>query len=376
MTVDRPLEEGSDAGSGEGHASARRREFLAAAGGLGVAGLAGCLGLFETESLTTPPVLDDRPDAVYFPTHVEGMKHATTVDVGEYRLALLYSYAHRFWTVSGTDRTKKPAEKDVHLMATLFDPDTETVVSDTGLSMAVERDGDLVAQETVYRMLSQRMGFHYGANFPLDGDGTYDVQVTVGAVDESPRLTGAFEGSFAEPRTASVPFEYTQAERDDIAFENTEDRAGERAATDAMSMGTFPNAVAPSEGALPGRTLGTGSHADAEFVATLSTDAFADRMGAGDDEAYLLVSPRTPHNRMVLPRMGLSATVDSDGTTFDGRLTPTLDHEADYHYGAVVPATDPDTTGVTVSVETPPQVARHEGYETAFLDSGTASLTR
>ncbi len=351
-----------------------RRRFLAAAGSAAAAGAAGCLGLLETESLTTPPVLEDRPEAVYFPTHVEGMVHATTVDVGDYRLALLYSYAHRFWTVSGTERTKKPADKDVHLMATLFDPDTETVVSDTGLSMKIERDGDLVARETVYRMLSQRMGFHYGANFPLDGDGTYDVEVTVGAVAETPRLTGAFADEFGDPRTVTVPFEYSRADRDDIDFEATPDRAGERAAVDPMSMGVVPNAVAPSPGALPG-DVWTGTHADARFVAGVATGDVATRLGAGDGEAYLLVSPRTPHNGMVLPRMGLSATVAAgDETVFEGSLTPTLDHELDYHYGAVVPAADVDALSLTV--ETPPQVARHEGYETAFLTPGEVALER
>ncbi len=359
---------------GDRSATAPRRRFLAAAGSVGAAGLAGCFGLLETESLTTPPVLEERPEAVYYPTHVEGMVHANTVDVGDYRLALLYSYAHRFWTVSGGDRTKKPAEKDVHLMATLFDPDTETVVSDTGLSMKVERDGDLIARETIYRMLSQRMGFHYGANFGLSGDDTYDVTVTVGAVSATPRLTGAFAGDFEAPRTVTVPFEYSEAERDDIPFENTEDRAGERAAVDPMSMGGFPNAVAPSAGDLPGDAW-TGTHADARFVATVVTGETAERLGAGADEAYLLVSPRTPHNGMVLPRMGLSATAEAgDETAFDGALTPTLDHELDYHYGAVVPRADVDA--LTVTVETPPQVARHEGYETAFLTTGEVALER
>jgi len=60
----------------------RRRDFLAGAGGLAAAGLAGCSGLVTTEPAGAPPVLSDRPDAVYFPTHVEGMKMAETGRAG------------------------------------------------------------------------------------------------------------------------------------------------------------------------------------------------------------------------------------------------------------------------------------------------------
>jgi hypothetical protein len=358
----------------DGTATGRRR-FLAGAGAAAAAGLSGCLGLFETESLTTPPVVEDRPDAVYYPGHVEGMAMVDTVEVGDHRLALLYSYPHRFWTVTTTERTRKEPSGDVHLMATLYDDDSDTVVSDTGLSMEIRKDGEFVDQTNVYRMLSQPMGFHYGANFGLDGDGTYEVRVTVGAAGDSPRLTGAFAGDFAEPQTATVPFEYSRSERDDISFERTPDRAGQQTAVDRMAMGDVPTAVAPDAASLPGELLGLRWHADAKHAAALATGDEAARFGAGDGEAYLVVSPRTPYNRLVLPRMGLSATVERGGeTVFEGRLRPTLDDELDYHYGALVPAGPVDR--LTVAIDTPPQVARHEGYETAFLERGAVVYDR
>jgi hypothetical protein len=347
----------------------RRRRFLAGLGGGAAVGLSGCLGLLETESLTTPPVVEDRPDAVYFPSHVEGMGMVTTTELGDYRLALMYSYPHRFWTVTTTERTRKEPTGDVHLMASLYDDDSGTVVSDTGLSMEVLQDGEFVDQTNVYRMLSQPMGFHYGSNFALDGDGTYEVRVTVGAAGDSLRLTGAFAGDFADSRTAAVPFEYSRSERDDLRFERTEDRAGQQIALDRLSMGEVPTAVAPDAEALPGELLGVRWHADAKLAAAVVEGDAAERLGADDGEAYLLVSPRTPYNQLVLPRMRLSATVERGGeTVFDGRLRPTLDDELDYHYGATVPAGAVDR--LTVRVETPPQVARHEGYETAFLTRG------
>ena len=161
----------------------QRRDALRAAGGLAVAGLAGCLdSVLETESAGMPPVLDDRPDAVYLPTHVEGMEMVGSAGSGDYEFALTYSYAHRFWSVTGDEASKHALadEHDVHLMATVWDPETRTVLPDTGLSLEIrDGSGNLVTEEVIYAMLSQRMGFHYGANFGLDGDGSYEVTVSV-----------------------------------------------------------------------------------------------------------------------------------------------------------------------------------------------------
>ena len=122
-------------------------------------------------------MLEDRPDAVYFPAHVEGMAMAGMGAAGDYRFGLMYSYPHRFWNVNGTESslTEIASDDDVHLMATVWDAETRQVLPDTGLSLEIERDGDLVSQEVIYPMLSQPMGFHYGANFGLDGDGEAGV---------------------------------------------------------------------------------------------------------------------------------------------------------------------------------------------------------
>jgi hypothetical protein len=320
---------------------------------LGVASLAGCAGLFETRSVgAAPPLVENRPDAVYTPTHVEGMEMAGTGRRGDYRVAVMYSYPHRFWTVErdgdrlSTAQVEVAPADDVHLMASVWDPETGRVLPDTGLSVEVVRDGDLVTQETIYQMLSMRMGYHHGANFELDGDGTYTVNVSIGGTGI--RRMGAFEGRFGESVTVPVEFEYSQATRDEIPFERLDD-AGEPGAAEPRAMEMMPNATVPATERVPGRVLGEATSGDARFVASRLDVA---------GEPYLAVWAATPYNRLLIPNMRLSAS----GA---GELAPTLHPDLGYHYGARV---DDAGRPVTVSVDSPPFVARHEGYETAFLD--------
>jgi len=343
----------------------RRRSFL---GGLGTAGLvatAGCLasGLFETTTSRAPPLVEPRPTGVYVPTHSESMGMVGTGSVGDLRVRVGYSYPHRFWTIEQdgdgfrAQQVEVAPDDAVHLMATPFDPETGQVIPDTGLSVEVYRDGDLVTQEVIYRMLSQQMGFHYGANFPLDGDGSYEVRVSIAGVD-LPRF-GAFEGRFAEPGTASVAFDYSERDRNDLSYRLLEDEQGQTGALSGMEMA---GGIAPD---LPGDALGRGTVDDVRLVAARVT---ADRFG---DAPYLAVSARTPYNRYVVPRMGLSASVPEAG--FEGRLSPALDPELGFHYGAAVEGLAPDAS-VTATVDVPSTVARHEGYETAFLETGSVEL--
>lgn len=333
-----------------------RRTFLQAGGTLGAAALAGCSSLISTQPAGNPPVIGDRPAAVYYPTHVEGMDMVGMGEGGDYRFGLMYSYPHRFWNVTGSDttRTSIGSGDDVHIMASVWDGETMQVLPDTGLSLTIRRDGDIVFEEVVYPMLSQRMGTHYGANAGLAGDGSYEVTVSVGGM--STRRTGAFEGRFGEPASATIEFDYSQSARDGLSRELTPDRAGERAAVDPANMEMMPTGTAPDRDALPD-VRGSATSGDAEFVV-----GTLDSPPAGIDAAstYLYVSPRTPYNQMTLPAM----TVEAATGSFDGELTRTLDSELGYHYGTVV---DSPGDSVTVTPTVPPQTARHEGYETAFL---------
>ncbi|GAA0678994.1 hypothetical protein ACFQDG_10405 [Natronoarchaeum mannanilyticum] len=353
-----------------------RREFLAAAGAVGAGATAGCAGLFGTEENTEesggePALVEDRPDAVYYPTHREGMKMAGMGMAGDLSVGLMYSYAHRFWTMEagGTNRVDIREEDDVHLMVTLWDADTETVLPvDSGVGLRVERDGEIVSTKSPWTMLSQNMGFHYGDNYALDGDGTYTVTVNPGSITAG--LLGGYEGKFEDPGTAEIEFEYAQATRDTIPFETFEDQQGTEGALDLMPMDNMPVSTVPPRADLPGTVVGEGTSGDADFLATVIEEpAFADA------PAYFAASPRTPYNDIPLPTMGLSATIERDGeAVYDGSLDAALHPDLGYHYGAAVDGVQ-SGDAVTITVDTVPRMARHEGYETAFLQMPPVEFT-
>jgi len=342
----------------------KRRDLLRTGAALsGALTLAGCSKLMETRAAGVPPIPEDRPDGVYVPSHVEGMEMVGTASSGDYVVGLMYSYPHRFWNVNGESVSLTEIDTDdaVHLMASVWDVDTEAVLPDTGLSAEIYRDGSLVSQEAIYPMLSQPMGFHYGANFGLDGEGTYAVRLSVGAM--STRRTGAFEGRFADPATVEIPFEYSEAAKEEIEFRTLDDRVATPGAVDPMGMEALPDSFAPPESTLPGRVLGAATSNDARLVVTA-----LDAPPAGIDAAgtYLAVSARTRYNRMVIPAMGLSGRLERDGeAVYDGEFARTLDPDLGYHYGAVVDDVESGDT-LTLSVTVQPQTSRHEGYETAF----------
>jgi hypothetical protein len=347
-----------------------RRRFLAGAGAAAATGLAGCGSLFETRSARVPPLVEDRPDAVYVPTHVEGMDMVGTATAGDFGVALTYSYPHRFWRVTGADASQVEvgAEDSVHLMATVWDDETGVVVPSRNVSATVS-GGDVDGDETrMWAMLSQNMSVHAGDNVTLDGDGTYEVDVEVRTVEA--RGTGAFADRLTGGETATFSMEFARSTLDELSYERLADREGEAGAVEPMGMDMVPTATVPAAAEFPGTVLGEGERGDARFLAARLAEPPA---GVDGDGPYLAVSARTPYNGYPLPFMGLSATVDRDGeTVFDGRLEPSLDPSLGYHYGAVADVESGDE--LRLSVDTPPQVARHEGYETAFFDTGELSI--
>ena len=366
-----------------------RRQFLTGAAAVGVGGAAGCTDFVETQEVDEdgngarggesgggngggePPVVEDRPDAVYVPTHREGMEMVGTGEAGDYTVGLTYSFPHRFWVVTGTEteRVEVRAEDDVHLMATVWDGETETVLPvGAGLSMEIERDGEFVAEKSPWPMLSQSMGFHFGDNFSLDGDGTYTVRVGIGGTDLA--RFGDFAGRFEERATAEIEFAYSAEERDRIPVERFEDRQGERGALEPMEMNMLPTSVLPAPEDLPGRVVGEGESGDARFVVgAVESPPFV------EEGAYLYVSPRTPYNRVPLPMASLSFRQARDGETIaEGSLREALEPSAGHHYGAPVDGIESGDS-LTVAVDSPPQASRHEGFETAFLEMPDVEAT-
>ena len=354
-----------------GRQTVRRRSFLAAAAGAASVGLAGCSGLLETRSTRSPPLVEGRPDAVYVPSHIEGMHMAGMASAGPYRVALSYSYPHRFWLVTGTDVERVDIESDdtVHLMATVWDRETGVVIPTSSVTLEVARDGETAYDRPPWPMLSQNMGVHLGDNAALPGDGEYTA--TVGVDPLAARATGAFEGRFDEPATADIEFEFSRATLEEVPYRMLDERKGERDAVDPMTMEMVPSGQLPPAAELPGRLLGEATSGDGRFVSTALSAPPAGVEGSG---AYLAVSAQSPYNRYPLPFVGLSARVDRGGErVFDGPLTGTLDPGLGYHYGAAVESIEVGDV-LTLEFGAPPQVARHEGYETAFVDLATATI--
>jgi len=394
-----------------------RRAFLVA-GAAATATLAGCIGgddggngddgnggnggngepsspdVVNASNAPTVPDVEDPPDAVYLPTHRESMQHLETVEAGKYAVMPMLTYPHKFWLVSGTEREEvTPESTGVHLMVTVWDAETREVLPiDTGAQLRVLRDGDLVDQRAPWPMISQTMGFHFGDNIPLPEQGTYTVEFDLTPIGaDTVRTTGAFADRFTEPRTVRFEFEFDRAFRESVndgVVYLDEDRWGDRGALDPMAgmagmngdgMGdggddstddggddtgdeggmemSMPFSALQPADAYPGTELGTPTSGDATFVVRRLSET---RLTDGSS-GYLLVSPRTPYNRVPLADMALSV----EGA-LDGELIQTLDSELGHHYG--IPGDLASGDELTLVVESPPQVARHRGYETAFVE--------
>ena len=358
----------------------RRRRFIGAGvGALSLATLAGCTGGDSDDGNgdggtdggdPTPTDGDGLHDGVYVQRFTDGMAMQGSAEAGDLMVAVMYSAPHRFWRMIGGERKSEPVEDgdSLHLMATVWEPETGTVVPETGLSVEIAPEGGAFDEQVIYPMLSQPMGFHYGANFALEGDGEYAVRVSVGGLNI--RRTGAFKGRFGDPASATVDIVFDEATRQSISEDVRElDSYGDPGAVEPMDM-MMPDGTLPSAESMPGELVGT------ERTDGAVLPLFAVREDPPvDAEAYLAVSARTPYNEYTLPAAGLEATVERGSETrFEGTLERTLDPELNYHYGAALDSLEAGDE-VTVRPVTPPQVSRHRGYERAFLEMESVSYT-
>ncbi|NGM70900.1 hypothetical protein G6M89_18150 [Natronolimnobius sp. AArcel1] len=407
--------------------------------------------------------VDDPPAAVYIPTHREAMRMLEPIEAGEYALAPMLSYPHPFWVIAGggdvedeVERVEPEDGRGVHMMFTLWDAETETVLPvDEGVQIRIERDGEQISDSPLspWPMLSQEMGFHFGDNVVLPEDGTYTVEVTLPPI--SATKTGDLEGRLDDSQTVSFEFVYDDEFREEvIGGVDFLDEVywGEPGALEPMDHGHdadehddhdhsdhddghdghdddhgddghddhgdhddhdehgdhdhddhsghddhddhgdhdehhhVPYSELPPVEAFPGTRLEAGDadadddlngdtpatrdlprSGDAAFLATLLESDH--RLADGDQ--YLLVSPRTPYNRVPLADMSLSVTINDDEET---ALEQTIDDEYGLHYGASLSTAVKPGASVTITVESPPQVARHQGYETAFLEMEPVEL--
>ncbi|SEV96360.1 DUF7350 domain-containing protein [Halobacterium jilantaiense] len=339
----------------------RRRRFLAGLGASGLAASAGCLGFLETEPANRePPLPENRPDEPYYPTHYEGMEMAGTSANGRYRAMLSYTFPHRFWTVTGeeTERVDFESSEDAHLMVSVWDDEAGVALPATSPRIEYTNPDGETGRVNPWQMLSQRMGVHYGDNVELGPDGDYEatVQVSPGGT----RRTDDVQVPDG-PLTFSFSFPFSQGRLNDLEFTDIAgDREGTPGAVDPMGMDAVSAGQTPAAESFPLEVRGTQTAAGAEFVA-----ATADERGTlatGSDETYVAVSVRSAHSRFPLAAATLS--LDAAGDTH--QLVPTLDPELGYHYAAAVPGLG-DGDALTVRQDAASQLARHEGYETAFF---------
>ena len=353
-----------------------RRTFLATTGVLGASSLAGCTGLFKKQSPTSnePPLPENRPNAVYYPTHIEGMQMSGMAKQGDLACALTYTYPHRFWLITGQEKKKVEIQSDdsAHMMPVVWNQKTKIVPPDLNPQVTVTQDGEQVTQLSPWPMLSQPMSFHFGDNIQLPGDGTYQAEVRVGK--PSTKRAGALAEGNPGPATFSFEFEFSQQKLENTMYKDiSSEKEGTKGAVSPMDMEMIPTKQVPKRESLPGTVHGAPTSGDATFVVTTIDDA--SRFGGTESETYLAVSPRTPYNRYMLPLMSLSGTLRRKGTSvFDGILQATIDPELNYHYGAIVSDIQSDDE-LTITVDAPPQTARHEGYEMAFIEMPEMTLT-
>jgi len=336
--------------------------------------LSGCLDRLGFESQSAwrdPPLVEDRPDAVYYPAIVEGMGMYGTTTAGDVGFALMHSYPHRFWNLTGTNQSKVVVQStdSLHLMATVWDTETETVLP-LDISTEISNDDGQVSSTTLWPMLSPNMGFHYGDNVTLPAEGQYDITLSVGPLQAT--RSEPFENRLTESKSATMSFTFDTSETYNLELRRLGEKAGTKGTVELMDMEMIPAPLAPQKSDLPGRLIGEGASGDAYFLAAVVGGET--RFGA-DGQPHLVVSPRTPYNRVVLPRMALRATVKREQQTiFDGPLWESLDPALGSYYGASVDDIESGDS-VRIEIESPPQLARHDGYETAFMDMDPVEFT-
>ena len=317
-----------------------RRAVLAAL----AATAGGCLsrvGFEPTSAWRDPPVVADRPDAIYIPAIIEGMRPLGMVEVGPLTVMLSYSYPHRFYRVTGDARSVVPvdAADSIHLMLSVNATATGVpVVVPSGVTVAIERGGRLVTEEVVYPMIAQQMGVHYGGNIALEGAGSYAIEFTLGGTQlETDGLLGTTAVS------DRVTFTFDPAALGEISIAYPTD-AGARGAMPAGPMGQRQQLPEPLAAPAGWARLGTAPMGDLRLV------------GFTDAEERLRVVAMTRYNRYPMPMLSLQAG--------DVALTPVIDRRLGYHYRS---ATAGDAAAVPLRATLPPQIARHDGYETAFM---------
>ena len=355
----------------------RRREFLTLATGAGMASLAGCSSVLgDLGEQRPPPLPENRPKAVYYPSHIDGVKIAGISQQGGYTCALTYSRPQRLWIYSAGQRKKVTVKSDdsIHLMPIIWETETGVVIPYLIPQIKIRDGSETIEYFSPWPMITQPMGFHFGDNVELSGEGTYRVIIEFAGIESAGPAIRRMK-AFADNSSARFEFSFTfsQSKLDETTYRDIpQAKEGTKGAVEPMNMKGILPLQLPKVDSLPGTVLGTATSGDAVFVVTALNAA---QVGGSRNQTYLAVSARTPYNRYMVPLMSLSARLTRNGNpVFNGKLTEGLDDELHYHYGAIVPSVKPGDE-LKITIDATSKVSRHEGYETAFYEMPPMKLT-
>ena len=353
----------------------RRRQLLASLGAAGTLAIAGCSAASDSPSTTTTDTTTTtKPghDGVYVPSETAPMEMIGMQKAGRLVVSLSYTHPHEFFVVTGTRTSKTTVQSadTMHLMAMVHDAKTGAVAPQVEPTITVSKDGTKVVSNQPWPMLSQPMGFHFGDNVTASGAATYQFDVSVNAAKSV--LPADLADVFTE-QTVTFETEFDPAAAGDIEHGETGDEGSTEGALAPMDMGKTSIPQQPAYDNLPVETTDP-QYTDDLGVAVAAHDAPPD-LGFDDGENALIAATQTRYNRYLAGFMGVTATVTRDGTeVFSGDLSSAVDGDLGHYYGAGTP---PLESGDDVELEftTPPQGARHVGYETAFLDLEPQTFT-
>jgi hypothetical protein len=349
-----------------------RRSFVATLGTGALLGVAGCASDGDGgDGGTTDP--GPGSGAIYLPTHRDEMTMFGRTggnDSDRLQVALTATVPHAFTLVTGS-RTNQAVindESTMHLMASVWDSETGLLAPSLSPSVTIYRDGEQLTSMTPWSMLSQAMGFHYGGNVSVSGEGEYRFEVSLNEASEA--LPESLRPVFAQ-ETVSITHSFDTASIADLGTVGV-DSPGNPGAIEPMDMEMVQIVQQP------GYDAGSVSFTDSQMagdirlaVGTAETDA----MSAFEGEEVLVVAPQTRYNAYPVPLAGLEATVTrEDSTVFDDELKAGVHPDVGHFYGAGVPALESGDS-VTVSFTTPPQFARHVGYDAAFFGLPETTFT-
>lgn len=361
---------------------ATRRRVLRAGSVIGATLASGC-GMFDAggddENVRTPTTGSGSGTAgggsdgsgsadagrVVVPEHFHEVAMVDTVSADGLEVGVFYSEPDRYWRVrpdESTELVEPSSDASLQLMAWVWEPDSGVVLQDASVTAVISKDGDAVTELPLVALLNQRTGLHWAGNVSLATYGDYDLtlQVETGRA----RYAAALADRVPASATVDLTLPFERGSLDEIRTVYL-DQEGDRGAVKPLSTDAISLSVQPDPTAGPGALLGSATTGGAEERVVRVP---ADENPLGDDAPYLAVTLRTPFNEYALPGAELTGTLTRGGeTVFDGRLPATIDGTLGYQYGASVPSIE-SGDDLTVRVETPPTVARFDGYEQAFLE--------